>query len=161
MAGEFEILYDFTGFERALGELIQKLEHREPLMRQFAGAMQDAVEENFARQGRPAWLGWSPRYAKKRAGGRILQLSGRLASSVVSLADNDSATVGTNVIYAVFTRKGEKSAFPRGASAPIIIRARRANCPATVLSKRAGLITANGIRSPLTRSPSPPAPFCI
>ncbi|EKN3971082.1 phage virion morphogenesis protein [Yersinia enterocolitica] len=99
MGGSIGIKFNVTDFERSLGELISKLEHRGPLMRELAAAMGDAVEENFKNQGRPAWMGWSPAYAKKRAGGQILQLSGRLAASTVQESDNDSASVGTNSVY--------------------------------------------------------------
>lgn len=102
----YEIKYDITDFERGLGELISRIEHRQPLMREMAAAMHDAVEENFAQQGRPAWAGWSPRYAKKRTGGKILQKSGRLAASISEYSDNDSATVGTNVVYARIHQEG-------------------------------------------------------
>ncbi|MEI7409276.1 phage virion morphogenesis protein [Pectobacterium aroidearum] len=102
----YEIKYDITDFERGLGELISRLEHRQPLMREIAAAMHDAVEENFAQQGRPAWAGWSPRYAKQRQGGKILQKRGRLAKSISEYSDNDSATVGTNVIYARIHQEG-------------------------------------------------------
>ncbi|AIK14259.1 putative phage-related protein [Pectobacterium atrosepticum] len=102
----YEIKYDITDFERGLGELISRIEHRQPLMREMAAAMHDAVEENFAQQGRPAWAGWSPRYAKKRQGGKILQKSGRLAASINEYSDNDSATVGTNVVYARIHQEG-------------------------------------------------------
>ena len=106
MSGSYEITYDVTDFERSLGDLIRKLENRQPLMREMAAAMHDAVEENFEQQGRPAWAGWSPRYAKKRQGGKMLQKSGRLASSINAYSDNDSATVGTNVVYARIHQEG-------------------------------------------------------
>ena len=106
MGDSIGIKFNVTDFERSLGELINKLEHREPLMRELAAAMGDAVEENFKNQGRPAWMGWSPAYAKKRAGGQILQLSGRLAASIVSESDNDSASVGSNVAYAAIHQFG-------------------------------------------------------
>ncbi|MGM3162397.1 phage virion morphogenesis protein [Dickeya undicola] len=106
MSNSYEIKYNITDFENGLGELIQRLEHREPLMREMAAAMHDAVEENFASQGRPAWAGWSPRYAKKREGGKILQKSGRLAASISEYSDNDNATVGTNVVYARIHQEG-------------------------------------------------------
>jgi phage virion morphogenesis protein len=106
MSSNYEIKYDITEFERGLGELIGRMEHREPLMREIAAAMGDAVEENFKNEGRPAWMGWSPAYARKRAGGKILQRSGRLASSIVQSSDNDGATVGTNVVYARIHQEG-------------------------------------------------------
>lgn len=106
MSNGLVIKYDISDFERSLGELINRLEHREPLMRELAAAMGDAVEENFKSEGRPAWMGWSPAYAKKRVGGKKLQKSGRLASSITQQNDNDSATVGTNVAYARIHQEG-------------------------------------------------------
>lgn len=106
MAGSVDIRYDIAQFERGIAELLDKLERREPLMREIAAAMAEAVEDNFNSEGRPAWAGWSPAYAKRRAGGKILQRSGRLASSIVQLSDNDSASVGTNVKYARIHQEG-------------------------------------------------------
>ncbi|MFJ5441746.1 phage virion morphogenesis protein [Pectobacterium sp. CHL-2024] len=107
MSNSYEIKYDITDFERGLGELISRLEHRQPLMREMAAAMHDAVEENFAQQGRPEWAGWkSNAYWAKRRGGKILQKSGRLAASINEYSDNDSATVGTNVVYARIHQEG-------------------------------------------------------
>ncbi|HCB2353220.1 TPA: phage virion morphogenesis protein [Escherichia coli] len=102
----YKITYDIGDFERSLGELIKRLDNREPLMRELAAAMGDAVEENFAQQGRPEWMGWSPAYARKRAGGKILQKSGRLASSITQFSTNDEAVVGTNVKYARIHQEG-------------------------------------------------------
>lgn len=110
----YTITYDIGDFERSLGELINRFEHREPLMREMAAAMGDAVEENFARQGRPDWLGWSPAYARTRKGGKILQRSGRLAKSITQYSTSDEATVGTNVKYArIHQEGGEISIAPR------------------------------------------------
>lgn len=110
----YTITYDIGDFERSLGELINRLEHREPLMRELAAAMGDAVEENFAREGRPEWMGWSPAWARKRRGGKILQKSGRLAASITQRSSNDAAVVGTNVKYArIHQEGGEISIAPR------------------------------------------------
>lgn len=108
----YNIVFDTTDFERSLAELISKFEHRAPLMRILANDMEDAVQENFAQQGRPEWMGWSPRYAKRRGPGQILQRSGRLASSIVSYSDNDTAMAGTNVIYAAVHQSGGKISIP-------------------------------------------------
>ncbi|HDL8234130.1 TPA: phage virion morphogenesis protein [Yersinia enterocolitica] len=108
----YNIVFDTTDFERSLAELISKFEHRAPLMRILANDMEDAVQENFAQQGRPKWMGWSPRYAKRRGPGQILQRSGRLASSIVSYSDNDTAMAGTNVIYAAVHQSGGKISIP-------------------------------------------------
>ena len=108
----YAIRYDIGDFERSLGELIKKLENRAPLMREMAAAMGDAVEENFAQQGRPAWMGWSPAYARHRRGGKILQKSGRLAASITQYSTNDEATVGTNVKYARIHQEGGEISIP-------------------------------------------------
>ncbi|KLU16276.1 phage virion morphogenesis protein [Xenorhabdus griffiniae] len=102
----FRIDIDLTEFQKAMQQLTDGLGDRTPMMRQIAATMADAVEENFKQQGRPAWLGWSPAYAKKRAGGKILQHTGRLAGSIQQFSDNDEALVGTNVIYARIHQEG-------------------------------------------------------
>lgn len=97
-----KIKVDSADFVRRMDHMLGWLSHREPLMRAIAGEMRDAVEENFAQQGRPAWLGI-------KRDGMILQKSGRLASSIVAVSDNDSATVGTNVEYAAIHQFGGKT----------------------------------------------------
>ncbi|MBC3252852.1 phage virion morphogenesis protein [Serratia fonticola] len=96
------IKVDSADFVRRMDHMLDWLSHREPLMRAIAAEMKDAVEENFAQQGRPAWLGI-------KRDGMILQKSGRLASSIVAVSDNDSATVGTNVEYAAIHQFGGKT----------------------------------------------------
>lgn len=103
----YTITYDTGDFEKSLGKLINELENREPIMRELAAAMADAVEENFAREGRPEWMGWkSNAYWAKRRGGKILQKSGRLAKSITQYSTNDEAVVGTNVKYARIHQEG-------------------------------------------------------
>ena len=102
----YNIKINTDAFEAALKKLAEGLVNREPLMRRIAGVMADAVEENFAQEGRPKWMGWSPSTERRRRGGRILQLSGRLAGSIGSYSDNDSAVVGTNVKYARIHQEG-------------------------------------------------------
>ncbi|HDW3554131.1 TPA: phage virion morphogenesis protein [Escherichia coli] len=94
------------GIERHLNQLLSGIKNRQPLMQALAGDMWDAVEENFKRQGRPAWAGWSPAYAARRGPGQILQRKGRLAASISPDADNDNARVGTNVAYAAIQQLG-------------------------------------------------------
>lgn len=84
----------------ALAELDRRGEQKAPLMQALAGTMLDEVEQNFAAQGRPAWAGFAPSTLKRRQGGKLLQDSGRLASSITPASDNDTAQVGTNVVYA-------------------------------------------------------------
>ncbi|MGP3145158.1 phage virion morphogenesis protein [Serratia bockelmannii] len=89
--------------ERWLEALEQRVKRREPLMTKIAGIMMDAVDENFLQGGRPAWA------ALKYRDGQPLQLSGRLHASITPWNDNDSAVVGTNVIYAGIHQHGGKT----------------------------------------------------
>lgn len=90
----------------ALGRLANATVRRAPLMRELAGIMADAVEENFAQEGRPKWQGLAPRTRKRRPDGMILQGSGRLAGSIVQTSDANAAAVGTNVKYAAIHNFG-------------------------------------------------------
>ncbi|MXR36718.1 phage virion morphogenesis protein [Craterilacuibacter sinensis] len=102
-----DIQIDSTNVINALKRLEQATLKRAPLMRSIAGIMADAVEENFAQQGRPKWQGLKP---PGRPGGQILQKSGRLAASITPASDADSAQVGTNVKYAAIHQFGGKTA---------------------------------------------------
>ncbi|QBH95987.1 phage virion morphogenesis protein [Limnobaculum zhutongyuii] len=102
----FHLKIDVSLYEKSLAKLLEGTRNRRELMGQLTGDMLDAVEENFKQQGRPAWLGWSPAYAKKREGGMILQKSGRLAASIRGIHDNDRSVVGTNVKYARIHNQG-------------------------------------------------------
>ncbi len=101
-----EISLDFKNVDQALGRLAGFSRSKRPLMRSIAGIMADAVEENFAQEGRPKWLGLAPATRKRRGDGKILQDKGRLAASIVSRADGESAAVGTNVRYAAIHQFG-------------------------------------------------------
>lgn len=100
----FETHIEVDSIERAVERLLRLEADPGPLMSLAAGKMADAVEENFAAQGRPQWLGLKPRTLRgrgeKAGAGKILQRSGRLASSIVQFHDRDSATVGSNLAYA-------------------------------------------------------------
>lgn len=103
------------------------------LMLQARGILRDAVEANFAAQGRPKWAALKPaslaskyqtqrttkkgnprrnageRFAKAVAQNKILQSSGRLASSIQAQSDANSAVVGTNLVYAAIHQFGGKT----------------------------------------------------
>ncbi|WP_375591724.1 phage virion morphogenesis protein [Chitiniphilus eburneus] len=98
-----DLSIDHASVTDSLGRVAQATAHRADLMRLLANIMGDAVEENFAQEGRPRWLGLKP---PGRPGGRILQSTGRLASSVIARSDADHATVGTNVKYAAIHQFG-------------------------------------------------------
>ena len=95
-----EIKVDITGAEQGLTQLSQRLTHRGPLMRKLAGIMHNAVDENFEAEGRPKWLGIKHRQ------GRVLRDSGALQNSISERADDDTAEVGTNLVYAAIHQFG-------------------------------------------------------
>lgn len=96
---DIDIRIDVGEVQAKLDHMLSFLTHREPLMREIAAQLHGAVEDNFAQQGRPAWLGI-------KRDGMILQKSGRLANSIVEYSDNDTAVVGTNVEYAAIHQFG-------------------------------------------------------
>jgi phage gpG-like protein len=125
---------NMPSMEAAVHRLQQTRSGHPVLMRRHAGTMLDAVEENFAREGRPKWLGLRPSTLSGRvaqqlgkrgqlkdgrmsilqgrraaAGVRILQRSGRLAGSITPWSDGFGAMVGTNVTYARIHQFGGKT----------------------------------------------------
>jgi phage virion morphogenesis protein len=106
-----EIKIDDTRINKALGELLAKSKNMRPAMKKVAGIMADAVEENFAQQGRPKWasLSRSTIKARTKSGtwpGSILQQSGSMAASIQSDTGDDYAQVGTNKKYAAIQHFG-------------------------------------------------------
>jgi len=105
-----ELLQTNDEYAEKLNRLYRFLKAPRSLMGLVAGLLADAVEENFESEGRPKWLGLSKRTLRSRreaAGtGKILQRSGRLASSIVQSHDDESARVGTNVVYAAIHQFG-------------------------------------------------------
>lgn len=102
---DLEITIQVDDIDRALAEITRRLTNTAPAMRRIKGVMLDAVEQNFEEQGRPKWVDLSPatkaaRASKGKWPGKILQVSGRLASSIVGESGNGFATVGTNLEYA-------------------------------------------------------------
>ncbi|BCB96788.1 Mu-like prophage FluMu G protein 2 [Dissulfurispira thermophila] len=109
-----KIEIDDRKFKAEMEELIRRVTDRRALMRQIAGIMHYAVEENFAEQGRPRWLPLSPKTIAMRQKkgywpGKILQMRGELAASITQQSDNDSAIVGTNKVYAAIHQFGGKA----------------------------------------------------
>lgn len=104
-----ELRLDSEGVVRSLDQLTKAAANLAPAMAAIAGIMHDAVEENFAQEGRPKWLGLKPPVSTLRQGGKILQASGRLASSIIPQSDAMSASVGTNVKYAAIHQLGGKT----------------------------------------------------
>lgn len=106
MADTVEIRLDSKAVEKALLQVAQKCENMRPLMKNIAGIMADATEQNFENEGRPdKWQELAKRTIKQRTKtkhypGKILQVEGRLALSVTTQYDNDSAVIGSNLAYA-------------------------------------------------------------
>ena len=75
-------------------------DNRYLLMRRLAGTMHYAVAQNFKQGGRPEWL------ALKYRSGIPLNDTGALRQSIDELSDNDTALVGTNMIYAAIHQFG-------------------------------------------------------
>lgn len=75
-------------------------DNRYLLMRRLSETMHTAVMMNFRQSGRPKWLG-----LKYRSGKPLID-TGHLRNSFSTLADNDTARVGTNVVYAAIHNFG-------------------------------------------------------
>ncbi len=106
-----EVKIDDRNFNESIQRLVAGLQDASPLMRIIAGDLIDEVEENFAQQGRPKWLGFKYPPSKARGGSsaKLLQDSGQLASSIQSRSDAKSAAVGTNKEYAAIHQFGGKT----------------------------------------------------
>jgi len=122
-----EMIKVTENFGEALGILDQvarKCQERTGLMSQLGGIMQDEIEENFDKQGRPGkWAALAKSTIRRRTKkghwpGKILQVRGRLATSFQVKADNDNAICGTNVKYAAMQNFGGTTKF--GARARVL-----------------------------------------
>ncbi len=118
-----KIEIDDSRIKTEMEKLIQRCRDRRALMRQIAGIMHNAVEENFAEQGRPRWKPLSDKTIAQRQKkgywpGAILQMRGQLAASISQHSDNDSAIVGTNKIYAAIHQFGGKAGRGRKVTIP-------------------------------------------
>ncbi len=108
------ISVDSRSLDAALARLQNRVADLSPLMRQIAGIMHDAVEENFEREGRPRWESLAPSTVRQRRRkgywpGRILQQRGELAASIEPGANSRQAWVGTNRRYAAIQHFGGKA----------------------------------------------------
>ncbi len=86
--------------QNQLKRLEDGVENRSMLMRKLSETMHTAVKLNFKDAGRPKWLG-----LKYRAG-KPLTDTGRLKDSFSTMYDNDTALVGTNMVYAAIHNFG-------------------------------------------------------
>jgi phage virion morphogenesis protein len=103
---EIEIAVQNDEITGVLQRLQARLHDLTPVMRSISGIMLDAVEENFAQEGRPRW---KPSISATKRGGKTLQKSGRLAASISRRWSANTAQVGTNVVYAAIHQFGGKT----------------------------------------------------
>ena len=112
MADNIEIRIDNKAVEEALLKVASKCEDLRPLMKNIAGIMADAAEENFEQEGRPdKWQELAESTIKHRKKtkhwpGRILQVEGQLATSITTQYDSESAVIGSNLAYAAIHQLG-------------------------------------------------------
>jgi len=100
---------DMADVQARLQGLQGKLHNRRPFMKAVKNIMQNAVEENFAQEGRPKWTPLRAATLARRGNkgdGKILQVTGRLVNSIMGRYDDNSAIVGTNVRYAAIHQFG-------------------------------------------------------
>ena len=107
-----EIKLDNKEVLTRLQELASRGENLRPLMKNIAGIMATATEDNFKDEGRPdKWVDLSETTKKQRQKigkypGQILQVSGQLASSVSTAYDDNSAVIGSNLACAAIHQLG-------------------------------------------------------
>lgn len=110
-----EIEFDNKEVHEKLLNLAKKTENLRPLMKNIAGIFAYATEENFKEEGRPdKWLDLAEstkkqRTKKRKWPGQILQVEGKLATSINTYYDNDSAVIGSNLEYAAIHQLGGQS----------------------------------------------------
>lgn len=95
---------------KGLFNLLEKnAERLKPALIKIGAMLEDASEEAFDREG-PGWKRLKPATKKARARkgktGKILQVSGRLASSVSSQVRGNSVFIGSNLKYASVHQEG-------------------------------------------------------
>ena len=107
-----EIEFDNKEVHEKLLDLAKKTENLRPLMKNIAGIFAYSTEENFKKEGRPEkWLDLAEstkkqRTKKRKWPGQILQVEGKLAASINTYYDNDSAVIGSNLEYAAIHQLG-------------------------------------------------------
>ena len=107
-----EIKIDNKEVNKRLLELAEKGENLRPLMKNIAGIFASSTEDNFREEGRPEkWTDLAGATKKKRTKkrkwpGQILQVEGKLAASVNTQYDDNSAVIGSNLDYARIQQLG-------------------------------------------------------
>lgn len=102
-----EVNIDRTQLDKKLKELTSKVTNLRPVMRAISENMIQAVKDNFDSEGSrlgEKWKELSPstkaQRSKKGFSGKILQQRRKLFDSITAYADDEVASVGTNLKYA-------------------------------------------------------------
>ena len=112
MPEPIEVKLNSKEIERKLLELAKKGQDMRPLMKNIAGIFAYSAEENFKDVGRPdKWADLSQITKEKRRKkghwpGAILQVEGKLAASISTDYDENSAIIGSNLDYAAIHQLG-------------------------------------------------------
>ncbi len=107
-----EIKFEHRIVQEKLLDIAKRVENLRPLMKNIAGIFSYSTEANFKEEGRPnKWLDLAEstkkqRTKKRKWPGQILQVEGKLAASINTYYDNDSAVVGSNLEYAAIHQLG-------------------------------------------------------
>lgn len=105
-----DIVIDDSRFEAIMARVRALMRDASPVTSLILESMWGAIEENFAQQGRPRWLGLKPSTVKRRRGEagseKILTRSGHLANSFSKIHDAAMARISTNVVYAAIHQFG-------------------------------------------------------
>lgn len=111
MIDPIEIKFNNNEIENKLLDLAKRGENLRPLMKNITGIFAYSAEENFKTEGRPKWqdLADITKEKRKKKGhwpGQILQVEGKLAASISTYYDEDSAVIGSNLEYAAIHQLG-------------------------------------------------------
>lgn len=93
-------------------------------MKNIAGIFAYSTEENFKNEGRPEkWTDLAEsiqkqREKKRKWPGQILQVEGKLAASINTFYDDDSAVIGSNLNYADIHQLGGQAGRNKSVSIP-------------------------------------------
>lgn len=118
MAG-VTITFRPEGFEEVLdnlGEAAARTENARGLYDSIGAALAASAQRRFEEEADPAGNPWPPSLRALVMGGRTLTRTGALVASITHEANDDSAAVGTDLIYAAIHQFGGtiKAKSPRG-----------------------------------------------
>lgn len=102
------------GVKTALAGVSARMGNMAPAMRVIAGLLEDRTAQNFADESGPLgkWPAIKPPKNKARTNPKILQDTARLKSSITSRYGDDSAEIGTNLVYAAIHQFGGEIDMP-------------------------------------------------